>query len=108
VVKKGDTVKIEAVTRLEGPGATHGLSISDMKIQEIVVNKAKVISFTTDTAGIFPISCHLHPPHEPARRSRVRSRHSVPWPHFRYGKHVDFTKKKLADRKPKELDALSR
>jgi len=63
VVKKGDSVKIEAVTKLEGPAATHGLSIPDMKIQEIVDNKAKVITFTAEKAGIFPISCHLHPPH---------------------------------------------
>jgi plastocyanin len=63
VVKKGDTVKIEAVTKLEGPAATHGLSIPDMKVQEVVDNKAKVVSFTADKAGIFPISCHLHPPH---------------------------------------------
>jgi len=63
VVKKGDTVKIEAVTKLEGTAAVHGLSIPDFKVQEVVDNKAKIVKFTADKAGIFPISCHLHPPH---------------------------------------------
>lgn len=63
VVKKGDVVRIEAVTKLQGPAATHGLSIPDMKIQEIIDNKARVLSFTADKSGVFPISCHLHPPH---------------------------------------------
>ena len=63
VVKKGDSVRIEAVTKLEGAAATHGLSIPDLKIQEIIDNKARVLTFTADKAGVFPISCHLHPPH---------------------------------------------
>ncbi len=63
VVKKGDTVRIEAMTKLEGAAAIHGLSIPDMKVQEVVDNNVKLVSFKADKAGIFPISCHLHPPH---------------------------------------------
>ena len=63
VVKKGDTVKIEAATKLEGAAGVHGLSIPDMKVQEVVDNKGKIITFKADQAGVFSISCHLHPPH---------------------------------------------
>ncbi len=63
VVNKGDTVKIEAVTKLEGAASIHGLSIPDVKIQEVIDNKARVFTFKAEKAGIFPVSCHLHPPH---------------------------------------------
>ncbi|MBU6375518.1 MAG: cupredoxin domain-containing protein [Bdellovibrionales bacterium] len=67
VVQKGDTVKIEAVTKLEGASAIHGLSIPEMKIQEVVDNKSRVFTFKADRAGVFPITCHLHPPHIPSQ-----------------------------------------
>ncbi|MEN9723772.1 MAG: Cupredoxin-like domain [Pseudomonadota bacterium] len=63
VVKKGDSVKIEAMTKLEGAASVHGLSIPDFKIQEVVDQKARILTFVADKSGIFPISCHLHPPH---------------------------------------------
>jgi len=67
VVQRGDTVKIEAMTKLEGPAAVHGISIPDVKIQEVVDNKAKIFTFKAEKAGIFPVSCHLHPPHVPSQ-----------------------------------------
>lgn len=67
VVNKGDIVKIEAVTKLEGPAAVHGLSIPEVKIQEVVDNKVRVFRFTAEKTGIFPVSCHLHPPHVPSQ-----------------------------------------
>lgn len=63
VVKKGDQVRLEAQTKLEGQAAIHGLSIPDYGIKEQVDNQLKPIEFTASKAGIFPITCHMHPPH---------------------------------------------
>jgi nitrosocyanin len=62
-VKKGDTVKIRAVSKVPGQGSTHGLAIDEFKIQEVVDEKGKDIQFNADKAGIYPIRCHLHPAH---------------------------------------------
>ena len=63
VVRKGDHVKLEAQTKLEGQASIHGLSLPDFKIQEQIDNKVKAVEFTANKAGIFPITCHMHPPH---------------------------------------------
>src|ERR1041385_6137240 len=64
-VKKGDTVKIHAVSRVAGAkkdeGSPHGLEIADFKVTEVVDGKGKDIEFTADKAGIFPVRCQLHP-----------------------------------------------
>ena len=64
VVKKGDTVKIKAINNVKSEPAIHGLAIAAYGI-EVVVNagKPESIEFKADKAGIFPISCHLHPTH---------------------------------------------
>lgn len=62
-VKKGDQVRIQAVSKVPGIGSAHGLTIEAFKIKEVADNQGKTIEFTADKAGIFPISCHLHPPH---------------------------------------------
>ncbi|MFN7685787.1 MAG: cupredoxin domain-containing protein [Oligoflexia bacterium] len=63
VVKKGDKVRIEAQTRLEGQASIHGLWLPDFNIKEQIDNKTKSVEFVADKAGIFAISCHMHPPH---------------------------------------------
>lgn len=63
VVKKGDKVRLEAQTKLEGAASIHGLSIPDFTVKEQVDNKTKVVEFMADKAGIFSITCHMHPPH---------------------------------------------
>jgi nitrosocyanin len=63
IVKKGDTVKIHAVSKVPGANSVHGLAIDAFKIQEVVDTKGKDITFTADKAGVFDIRCHLHPPH---------------------------------------------
>jgi nitrosocyanin len=63
IVKKGDTVKIHAVSKVPGAGNTHGFAIDEFKVQEVVDTKGKEIQFIADKAGIFPIRCHLHPAH---------------------------------------------
>ena len=63
VAKKGDTVKIHAVTKIAGPN-THGFAIDQFKVETIVVNdKPTDIEFIANKAGIFPIRCQLHAPH---------------------------------------------
>lgn len=63
VVKKGDRVKLEAQTKLEGQSSIHGLWLPDFNIKEQIDNKSKSVEFVADKAGIFSISCHMHPPH---------------------------------------------
>ena len=64
VVYKGDTVKIKAINNVKSDPPVHGLAIEAYGIQAVVnVGKPESIEFKADKAGIFPISCHLHPPH---------------------------------------------
>jgi nitrosocyanin len=64
VVKKGDTVKIKAINNVKSDPAVHGLAIEAYGIQAVVnAGKPESIEFKADKAGIFPITCHLHPTH---------------------------------------------
>ena len=62
-VKKGDTVKIHAVSKVPGANSVHGFAIDAFKIQDVIDTKGKDIEFTADKAGIFDIRCQLHPAH---------------------------------------------
>jgi len=64
VVEKGDIVKIRAINNVKSDPAVHGIAIPAYGI-EVVVNagKPESIEFKADKAGIFPLSCHLHPTH---------------------------------------------
>ena|SRR2546429_5872871 len=64
VVKKGDTVRIKAINNVKSDPPVHGLAIEAYGIQALInVGKSEIIEFKADKAGIFPIICHLHPPH---------------------------------------------
>ena len=64
VVKKGDIVRIKAINNVESEPPVPGLAIEAYGIQALVhVGKPEIIEFKADKAGIFPIICHLHPPH---------------------------------------------
>jgi nitrosocyanin len=64
VVYKGDTVKIKAINNVKSDPPVHGLAIEAYAIQAMVnMGKLETIEFKADKAGIFPITCHLHPPH---------------------------------------------
>jgi nitrosocyanin len=64
VVKKGDTVRIKALNNVKSDPPVHGLAIEAYGIQALInVGKSEIIEFKADKAGIFPIICHLHPPH---------------------------------------------
>jgi nitrosocyanin len=59
--KKGDSVTLKLINKLD---KEHGFSIEAYGIKQVVDgNKAETVSFKADKAGIFPIKCHLHPPH---------------------------------------------
>jgi nitrosocyanin len=64
VVQKGDSVRIQAINNVQSDPPVHGLAIEAYGIQALVnVGKPEIIEFNADKAGIFPIICHLHPPH---------------------------------------------
>ena len=59
--KKGDTVTLKLINKLD---KEHGYQIEAFGIKQVVDgDQAKTVSFKADKAGIFPIKCHLHPPH---------------------------------------------
>jgi nitrosocyanin len=64
VVKKGETVRIKAMNNVKSDPPVHGIAIEAYGIQALVyLEKPEIIEFKADKAGIFPIICHLHPPH---------------------------------------------
>jgi len=64
VVKKGSLVKVKLVNNVASDPNQHGFAIPAYNIAETVVRgEPKTVEFTADKPGIFPIICHLHPPH---------------------------------------------
>jgi nitrosocyanin len=64
VVHKGDTVRIKAINNVKSDPPLHGVAIEAYGIQSTVnAGKPETIEFRADKAGIFPITCHLHPTH---------------------------------------------
>jgi len=64
VVMKGETVKIKAINNVKDDPAEHGISIEAFGVKQVVNRgKPETVEFKADKAGIFPISCHLHPAH---------------------------------------------
>jgi len=61
VAKKGDTLTLTLVNR---HADEHGYEIAAFGVKEVVAGeKTNTVKFTVDKAGIYPIKCHLHPPH---------------------------------------------
>ncbi len=59
--KKGDVVQLRLVNKLD---QEHGYKIAAFGVEKIVAaESAETVTFKADKAGIFPISCQLHPPH---------------------------------------------
>lgn len=59
--KQGDTVKLKLINKLD---AEHGFKIAAFGVEKVVAAQAaEEVTFKADKAGIFPISCQLHPPH---------------------------------------------
>jgi nitrosocyanin len=63
-VSKGDTVSVTVINNIPGDPPNHGFVIPDFGV-ELVVNRGekKTAEFTADKAGIFDITCQLHPAH---------------------------------------------
>jgi nitrosocyanin len=63
-VKKGSKVTLKLVNNVPSDPKEHGFAIPAYKVAETVVRgEPKTVEFTADKAGIFPITCHLHPAH---------------------------------------------
>ena len=64
VVHKGDKVKVKLINNVKADPNQHGYKIAAVNV-EAVVNRGepKEIEFTADRAGVFPITCQLHPAH---------------------------------------------
>jgi len=64
VVKKGDKVKVKVINNIKSDPNQHGFSIPAYNVTAVVTRgEPASVEFTADKAGIFPISCQLHPPH---------------------------------------------
>jgi nitrosocyanin len=63
-VRQGDTVKIKAINNVKSDPAEHGLAIEAYGIKQVVNRgKTETVEFKATKAGVFPITCHLHPAH---------------------------------------------
>ena len=63
-VPKGAKVTVKLVNNVPSEPAQHGFAIPAYNVQEVVNSgEPKTVEFTADKAGVFPISCQLHPAH---------------------------------------------
>ncbi len=64
VVHKGDKVKIKLINNVKSEPNQHGYSIPAFNVAAVVNRgEPKEVEFVADKAGVFPISCQLHPAH---------------------------------------------
>lgn len=64
VVPKGSNVTLKLINNVPSDPKEHGFAIPAYNIAETVVRgEPKTVTFTADKAGVFPITCHLHPAH---------------------------------------------
>jgi nitrosocyanin len=63
-VKKGTKVTVKLINNVPSEPLEHGFAIPAYNLAETVKKgEPKTLEFTADKAGIFPITCHLHPAH---------------------------------------------
>ena len=64
VVHKGDTVKVKLINNVPTDPNQHGFAIAAFNVAAVVNRgEPKDVEFKADKAGVFPISCQLHPAH---------------------------------------------
>lgn len=64
VVPKGAKVTIKLINNVPSEPNQHGFAIPAYNVAEVVTRgEPKTATFTADRAGVFPITCHLHPAH---------------------------------------------
>jgi nitrosocyanin len=63
-VKKGTKVTIKLINNVPSDPNQHGFAIAAYNVAEVVTRgEPKTVEFTADKAGVFPITCQLHPAH---------------------------------------------
>ena len=64
VVHRGDKVKIKLINNVKADPNQHGYKIAAFNVEAVVTRgEPQNVEFTADKAGIFPITCQLHPAH---------------------------------------------
>lgn len=64
VVKKGDTVKLKLINNVKTDPNVHGFAIPAYAVAAVVPRgEPQEVTFKADRAGVFPITCQLHPAH---------------------------------------------
>src|SRR5262245_16422191 len=64
VVNKGDTVKVKLINNVKTDPNVHGFAIAAFNVAAVVNRgEPQEVQFTADKAGVFPITCQLHPAH---------------------------------------------
>jgi nitrosocyanin len=64
IVKKGDQVRIKLVNDVPSDPNQHGFAIPEFGVAAVVTRgEPQNVEFVADKAGLFGISCHLHPAH---------------------------------------------
>ncbi len=64
VVHKGDKVKIKLINNVKADPNQHGYKIAAFNVESVVTRgEPQNVEFAADKAGIFPITCQLHPAH---------------------------------------------
>ena len=64
VVHKGDKVKIKLINNVKADPNQHGYKIAAFNVESVVTRgEPQNVEFVADKAGIFPITCQLHPAH---------------------------------------------
>ncbi|HYD47697.1 MAG TPA: cupredoxin domain-containing protein [Terriglobales bacterium] len=64
VVNKGDKVILKLINNVPSDPNQHGFAVPAYNINEVVTRgEPKSIEFVADKAGIFPVTCQLHPAH---------------------------------------------
>src|SRR5258708_31200560 len=63
-VEQGDKVKLTLKNLVPGAVNQHGFTIPAYNITEVVTRgEPKTVTFVADKAGVFQVSCQLHPAH---------------------------------------------
>jgi len=64
IVHKGDKVKIKLINNVKGDPNQHGYKIAAFNVETVVTRgEPATVEFVADKAGVFPITCQLHPAH---------------------------------------------
>jgi nitrosocyanin len=64
IVHKGDKVKVKLINNVKADPNQHGYAIAAFNVAAVVTRgEPTSVEFVADKAGVFPITCQLHPAH---------------------------------------------